>query len=90
MLNASCVQALVDAVNTNNPGPQQRLFLIFCSYMLPQWSLEEELATLLVSLGCINSALDIYLRLHCWEQVIACYNHLKLRHKVSFIDLSAH
>lgn len=78
-------QVLVDAVNANTPGPWQRLFMIFCSYMKPWWCLEEELANLLISLGCINSALDIYLRLHCWEQVIACYNHLKLRHKAEEI-----
>ncbi|KAK3914871.1 Tetratricopeptide repeat protein 27 [Frankliniella fusca] len=78
-------QALVDAVNASTPGAWQRLFMIFCSYMPPRWCLEEELANLLVSLGCINSALDIYLRLHCWEEVIACYNHLKLRHKAEEI-----
>lgn len=72
----------MDSVNLNSPGAWQRLPLIFCSHMSPRWCLEEELANLLISLGCVNSALDIYLRLHCWEQVIACYNHLKLRHKV--------
>lgn len=78
-------QILVDSVSNPSPEPLQRLSMIFCSYMGPSWILEEQLADFFVSLGCINSALDIYLRLHCWEQVIACYNHLKLRHKAEEI-----
>lgn len=78
-------QVLVDSVMAQTPEPWNRFFLIFCSHMSPRWCLEEELANLLVSLGCVNSALDIYIRLHCWEQVIACYNHLKLRHKAEEI-----
>lgn len=78
----------MDSVNAQSPEAWQRLSMIFCSYMSPSWTLEEQLADLFVSLGCINSALDIYLRLHCWEQVIACYNHLKLRHKVIILKLN--
>ncbi|KAJ1522894.1 hypothetical protein ONE63_002036 [Megalurothrips usitatus] len=78
-------QTLVDAINSSTPDRWQRFHLIFCSYMGPIWKLEEELASLLLSLGCVNSALDVYLRLQCWEEVIACYNYLKLRHKAEEI-----
>jgi hypothetical protein len=51
--------------------------------MPPHWKVETELADLLVSLGVVKSALDIYLRLQLWEKVIMCYSLLNLRYKVN-------
>lgn len=41
-----------------------------------------QLADLLVSLGFVKTALDIYLDIESWEAVIMCYNMLDLKHKV--------
>jgi hypothetical protein len=60
----------------------------FCSHLPPHWKVETELADLLVSLGVVKSALDIFLRLQLWEKVIMCYNLLNLRHKVKQTDIS--
>lgn len=37
----------------------------------------------MISLGHIKNALDVYLRINMWENVIACYNSLDLKHKVN-------
>lgn len=50
--------------------------------MSPKWTYEVHLARLLVEVGAIQSALDIYQHLQMWEEIVACYNCLKLRHKV--------
>ena len=43
---------------------------------------QSELATVLLSMGCIGMALDIYERLQLWEDAIACYQRLGKREKV--------
>uniref|UniRef100_A0A1B6CM44 Uncharacterized protein n=1 Tax=Clastoptera arizonana TaxID=38151 RepID=A0A1B6CM44_9HEMI len=79
------IQALVDAVKSPEPSGNQRLYMVHTSYLPPHWIIEAEMANMLVSLGAIQSALDIFLRLQLWEEVIACYNCLKLRHKAAEI-----
>lgn len=48
---------------------------------MPKRELDVNLAKLLVQVGAIQSALDIYNHLQMWEEIVACYNYLKLRHK---------
>ncbi|KAI2796359.1 Tetratricopeptide repeat domain 27 [Blomia tropicalis] len=43
----------------------------------PFWHVEKLLADLLVSLGVVKSALDVYLRLELWNEVVGCYRQLK-------------
>lgn len=73
-------QALMNLENYATPA-NVRLNLFYCSYAPPHFVIAADCATILVSIGSIQSALDIYLQLQLWEEVIACYNHLKLRHK---------
>jgi len=61
----------------------ERLRLVYCSNLPPVWEVERELGKLLLSLGSTKSALEIYLRLEQWEEVIACYSLLELRHKAA-------
>ena len=61
----------------------ERLRLVYCSNLPPVWEVERELGKLMLSLGSTKSALDIYLRLEQWEEVIACYSLLELRHKAA-------
>lgn len=65
--------------------PIQRLSYIFSSLMHPRYKIEVLLADLMVSLGLLKGALDIYLRVQHWEEVIECYTSLKLRHKAAEI-----
>lgn len=43
------------------------------------------LGDLMVSVGLIKSALDLYLQLRKWNEVISCYNILEMRHKAAEI-----
>ena len=42
----------------------------------PHWTVEKHLADLLLSLGVLRAALDTYLRLEAWTEVITCYRQL--------------
>lgn len=79
---------LVLMINRNQDievSPNQKLSYIFSSFMTPRYQIEKRLADLMVSMGLIKGALDIYLRIHEWEDVIGCYTHLQLRHKAAEI-----
>lgn len=73
---------MITDLESLDPQPVQRLPFVFCSFMSPKWVLDGHLAKLLVEVGAIQSALDIYQHLQMWEEIVACYNYLKLRHKV--------
>lgn len=53
-------------------GAIKRLTLFYSTWSKPTWMLEKQLAALFTSLGVLSSALDIYLRLHMWEEAIVC------------------
>ncbi|XP_067012232.2 tetratricopeptide repeat protein 27 isoform X2 [Anabrus simplex] len=77
------MQDLVDNISYEEPEVRERLWGLFSSHLPPYWQLEADLARLLVSLGSVNSALDVFLRLHMWDEVISCYTLLQLRHKAA-------
>lgn len=60
-----------------------RLSFVYASYMRPRWTTQVQLADIMVSLGFVKTALEIYLEVEHWDSVIACYNLLELKHKVS-------
>ncbi|XP_075232827.1 tetratricopeptide repeat protein 27 isoform X2 [Lycorma delicatula] len=78
-------EVLVECFNSDNPPVHYRLEYIFCSHLPPRWKVEADFASILITLGAVQSALDVYLRLQMWDEVIACYNFLKLRHKAAEI-----
>uniref|UniRef100_A0A0C9RV43 Ttc27_0 protein n=1 Tax=Fopius arisanus TaxID=64838 RepID=A0A0C9RV43_9HYME len=71
----------------SNPQPivYHRTYNIFASGMKPIWHFKEILADTMLSLGLVKGALELYLKLHQWEQVIVCYTLLELRHKAAEI-----
>ncbi|GFG34972.1 hypothetical protein Cfor_09317, partial [Coptotermes formosanus] len=78
-------EELVHCITKENPDVIARHCYVFCSHLPPHWKVETELANLLVSIGVVKGALDIFLRLQLWEEVIMCYNLLHLRHKAAEI-----
>ena len=74
------MQALMNCDTNPTPIPY-RFHLFYCSYAPPQFVIASECASILFSVGSVQSALDIYLDLQMWEEVIVCYNNLNLRHK---------
>jgi hypothetical protein len=81
------LQELVNCLAKEKPDAISRHRYFFCSHLPPRWEVETELANMLVSIGVVKSALDIFLRLQLWEEVITCYNLLQLRHKVNLAGI---
>ena len=47
-----------------------RFAFVHVSHLPPVWEVERALGKMMVALGQVKSALDIYLRLELWEEVI--------------------
>jgi len=47
---------------------------------------QHELGKLMDDIGAVSSALEVYLRLQSWENVIACYTKLGYQQKVRTSD----
>lgn len=75
---------LVNMINRDE-ATINRLSYTFSSLMTPRFKIEELLGNIMVSLGLTKAALDIFLKIHNWEEVINCYNRLELRHKAAEI-----
>ncbi|XP_065076866.1 tetratricopeptide repeat protein 27 [Ochlerotatus camptorhynchus] len=78
-------EELVHLLDSDSVPVSHRLSFAFCSALIPRWQIKAKLGDLMVSLGIIKGALDLYLELQLWEDVISCYNHLELRHKAAEI-----
>jgi tetratricopeptide (TPR) repeat protein len=76
---------IVHHINNSAVSADQRLSYCFAAGLLPIWKIECQLAALMLNLGLVKAALDIFLRLHQWEDVIVCYTTLQLRHKAAEI-----
>ena len=74
-------EEIVATMDSDQIPVRQRLSYIFSSNMLLRHSIRSQLADLMLSLGLIKTALDIYLSLQQWEDVILCYTALQLRQK---------
>ena len=46
--------------------------------------LQKEQANFLLKMGALKGALDVFLRLHMWEDVIKCYKNLGQTEKVKY------
>ncbi|XP_038215269.1 tetratricopeptide repeat protein 27 [Zerene cesonia] len=60
-----------------------RLSYLWASGLSPAWTWRQQLADLYLSLGLVKAALEEYLKLELWEDVIVCYTMLQLRHKAA-------
>ncbi|CAD7005825.1 tetratricopeptide repeat protein 27 [Ceratitis capitata] len=63
----------------------ERLSYAFASFLQPKWQVQLQLCELLMSLGMTKTALDVYLEIQAWREVIHCYTKLELRHKAAEI-----
>ncbi|XP_076247464.1 tetratricopeptide repeat protein 27-like isoform X2 [Calliopsis andreniformis] len=70
--------------NTKVPN-SIRVDMFFASGLKPVWILEQTWAHLMLHLGLVKGALDVFLNIKLWEEVITCYNLLELKHKAAEI-----
>ncbi|XP_043288153.1 tetratricopeptide repeat protein 27 isoform X2 [Venturia canescens] len=76
---------LMELLNHAVPPIYNRIDFFFTSGMKPIWTYKQILADAMLSLGLVKGALDLYLKLHLWEDVIVCYTILELKHKAAEI-----
>ncbi|CAH0701579.1 unnamed protein product [Spodoptera exigua] len=62
-----------------------RLSYLWATGLQPAWVWRQQLADLYLNLGLVKAALEEYLKLQLWEDVIVCYTALQLRHKAAEI-----
>uniref|UniRef100_A0A182K977 TPR_REGION domain-containing protein n=1 Tax=Anopheles christyi TaxID=43041 RepID=A0A182K977_9DIPT len=62
-----------------------RLSMVFSSWPIASWQMKEKLADVMVSLGMVKGALEIYQQVQSWENVIDCYTVLEMRHLAATI-----
>lgn len=58
------------------PSAGQRSRLFYAVKIVPVWETQKQLAEILLALGAIGSALEIFEDLELWEEAIACYQRL--------------
>ncbi|XP_067127794.1 tetratricopeptide repeat protein 27 [Centruroides vittatus] len=75
------MQELVDCTLKEDAPVIARLYLFYCTQIPPYWMMEKELADIFLSLGVNQSALEIFLRLELWEDVVYCYKRLQRRQR---------
>ncbi|CAF0767576.1 unnamed protein product [Rotaria sordida] len=71
------LQELIDQYDYKNPSSSFRLEYFHSTPIYPTWKLKSYIAHVYVKLGLINNALDLYLYLKKWSDVITCYQLLK-------------
>lgn len=70
------MESIVNAVRKDSPPFKEREKFFYCTSFPAYWTLEKTLADLLLSIGCIKSALEVYERLQLWEEIVDCYIRL--------------
>lgn len=77
---------LVDKINNNVLTPEHtKLHLFYSSLITPIWRIKRKLADVLISLGCVKEALNIYIELDLWEEIVFCYKQIGRRDKAAEI-----
>ncbi|KAJ8686374.1 hypothetical protein QAD02_022168 [Eretmocerus hayati] len=79
------VEYLIEQLNSPRTPVSYKMDLFFTSGMKPVWYFRQNLADLMLNLGMIKGALDIYLNLSLWEDVIVCYTILEMKAKAAEI-----
>ncbi|CAF0750035.1 unnamed protein product [Adineta steineri] len=71
------LQELIDQQDNKDPSSSFRLEYFHSTPVYPTWKLKSDIANIYVKLGLVNNALDLYLHLKKWSDVISCYQILK-------------
>ncbi|XP_076661524.1 tetratricopeptide repeat protein 27-like isoform X1 [Halictus rubicundus] len=79
------LEYLIQEIKDTKVPVAYRMDLFFASGLKPIWTLEETWARVMISLGLVKGALDVFLKLELWEDVINCHNMLEMKHKAAEI-----
>ncbi|KAK3576768.1 hypothetical protein CHS0354_014583 [Potamilus streckersoni] len=70
------VEELLNQIKREKPESSHRLDLFYAVKIPPKWIIQKTLADLLLSLGAVGSALEVFEQLQLWEDVIKCCQRL--------------
>ncbi|RUS85374.1 hypothetical protein EGW08_006859, partial [Elysia chlorotica] len=68
-----------------SPSISSRIPLFYAANVPPIWTVQRDLASILLSLGLTGEALDIFEKLEMWEDAIACYQRMGKLEKAEFV-----
>ncbi|VDB90478.1 unnamed protein product [Peniophora sp. CBMAI 1063] len=71
------LQALLDQMPTADSSIQERLAYVHSIPLPSKWEMQRELATRMLSIGVVKSALEIFERLEMWEDAVKCYQSIE-------------
>ena len=77
---------LIDKLNANQlNSTHTKLHLFYSTCITPIWKIKRKLADILISLACFKEALNIYIELDLWEEIVFCYKQIDRRDKAAEI-----
>lgn len=76
-------EELIKCWSKNSPHFMERVLDVFGTGTPPIWKIERLYADLLLNIGLVKKALDIYLKINLFEEIIVCYTILKMKHKAA-------
>lgn len=79
------VEEIFNCINMTDSNQLTRVSGVFGTALQPIWKTQSQQADLMLNLGLVKSALEIYLHLQLWEEVIVCYTILNMRYKAAQI-----
>ncbi|XP_022904058.1 tetratricopeptide repeat protein 27 [Onthophagus taurus] len=79
------LEEIMICIRKNDPHPMTRVGGVYGTAMPPIWKTEAHHAELMLNLGMVKGALEVYTRLRLWEEVIVCYTIMNARHKAAEI-----
>ncbi|KZC05184.1 PREDICTED: tetratricopeptide repeat protein 27 [Dufourea novaeangliae] len=79
------LEHLIHELKNTKVSVIHKMDMFFACGLKAFWVLEQTWAHVMMSLGLVKGALDVFLKLELWEEVINCYSILELKHKAAEI-----
>lgn len=76
-------EELLNCIQRSKPSALHRLGAIYALGLPPKWSTSAQYGRIMLSLGLVKSALEVFVPIKLWEEVIVCWTLLEEREKAA-------
>lgn len=76
-------EELIHSLQRPKPSALHRFGAVYALGLPPTWSTSAQYGRLMMSLGLVKSALDVFVPIKLWEEVIVCWTLLEERQKAA-------